>query len=447
MFRSAGALALSCALVGGTSSSAAALLLLGAPLQAAAPSAPQHQPGSWPDALHAAVRSANLEDVKRLVAAGADVNAPDALGSTPLLMAAWSGNTEIASFLVAHGADVNALQPQTHSTALEYAVLTGRTAMVQLLLQAGARIDTRYRDNQTILQIAAAAGNPQIVSLLLAAGMDIGSVDVNGNTALDQAVLHGQAAVVSLLIAHGADVKRVHPVGGRGPLHEACIKGFANLVQPLIDAGADPIERDRSGQTPLDLALAYKNAKIVAALLHLPQKDAEDAAEQAMESATLRGRTEIARMLIDSGFDISKPTAAGSTYLHDAALKGQKSVVQLLLERGAPVDALDQSGATALHNAALGGNADVIVILLDRGARIDAQDRESGATPLMLAASLGRAGAVALLLRRGANPALRDRAGHTALDRARETEEDDTVKLLETALARSKLNHPARTPG
>ncbi len=81
------------------------------------------------------------------------------------------------------------------------------------------------------------------------------------------------------------------------------------------------VERDRSGQTPLDLALAYKNANVVAALLHLPGHldAAEEPAEEAMESATLRGRTEIARMLIEGGFDITKPTRAGSTYLHDAA--------------------------------------------------------------------------------------------------------------------------------
>jgi ankyrin repeat protein len=88
-----------------------------------------------------------------------------------------------------------------------------------------------------------------------------------------------------------------------------------------------------------------------------------------------------------------------------------------------------------LHNAALGGNAEVIALLLDCGARIDAAEGESGATPLMLAASLGRTNAVALLLRRGANPTLRDHAGHTALDRAKETDEDETIKLLETALA------------
>ena len=382
--------------------------------------------------------------MKRLIAAGTDVNARDLLGSTPLLDAAWAGYSAIAGFLLTHGADVNARQRETGSTALEYAVLAGRTDVAKLLLDTGARVDLRYRDNRTILQIAAGRADPQIVELLLKAQADLTAEDMNGNTALDEAALHGEADVAQVLIAHGADVRRVHALDGRGPLHEACMKGFANLVQPLVKAGADPDEPDRSGQTPVDLALAYKNANAVAALLRAGERS-QHAAEQAMEAATLRGRTEIARTLIESGFDIAKPTPAGSTYLHDAALKGQKKMVQLLLTEGAGVNTLNREGATPLHDAALGGNAEVVALLLDRGARIDALERESGATPLMLAAALGRTSAVALLLRRGANPTLRDHAGHTALDRAKETDQEDTIKLLETALAGS--TRPAKTGG
>ncbi|MBV9766577.1 MAG: ankyrin repeat domain-containing protein [Acidobacteriaceae bacterium] len=389
------------------------------------------------DALHAAVRLGQLDQVESLTAQGADVNARDALGSTPLLDAAWSGNTEIANFLLAHGADANAIHTEARSTPLYYAVIRGRPGMVKLLLGSGARVDLSYREGQTALHLACARGNLPIVESLLSAQANAGALNANGNTPLDEAVLHGQASVVPVLLSRGADPKRLHPLDGRGPLHEACIKGVAAAIQPLVDAGADPVQRDRFGQSPLDLALAYKNLNVVAALLGLGMllKQSEAAAEQAMESATLRGQTEIVRMLIDSGFDIRKPTPTGSTYLHDAALKGQKKTVQLLLDRGARVDSRNQTGGTPLHDAALGGNADVIALLLDRGAEIDARDSEDSATPLMLAASLGRSGAVALLLARGANPALRDRAGHTALERAKGTDDEETVKLLETALA------------
>jgi ankyrin repeat protein len=150
-------------------------------------------------------------------------------------------------------------------------------------------------------------------------------------------------------------------------------------------------------------------------------------------------------ILIQGGFDINKPTSAGSTYLHDAALKGQRKMAQLLLDRGAHVNALNLSGGTPLHDAALGGSTDVIDLLLNRGAKVDVKERESAATPLMLAASVGQADAVAVLLERGANPALRDRAGHTALDRAKQSSDERTVKLLETSLGRSKSGASGKT--
>ncbi len=386
------------------------------------------------EALHAAVRSGNLSEVNRLLASGADVNAGDELGSTPLLDAAWSGNADIVRVLLQHGADVNAVHRQAGSTALEYAVLTGRVAAVKLLLAAGADITRGYRYNQTVLHLAAARGFPQILELLANPHANLNPIDANGNTPLDEAVLHDQIESVRFLIAHGADIKYLHPIDGRGPIHEACIKGFSDLLPPLIDAGADPVRRDRSGQTPLDLALAYKNANAVAALLKLGSRisESEAAAEEAMETAVLKGQVEIVRILLEGGFDSNKPTAAGSTYLHDAALKNQRKIAELLIRCGARLDAANGTGGTPLHDAALGGSVDVINLLLDRGANINATDKESGATPLMLAASLARSSAVAVLLKRGADPALKDHSGMTALGRAKKTEDSETIALLKT---------------
>jgi ankyrin repeat protein len=384
------------------------------------------------EALHFAVRAGKLPEVKRLVNAGTPVDARDALGGTPLLDAAFAGYTDIADFLIQHGADVNARHHEAGSTPIQYAVLTGRIAMVRLLLQAGAQTKGDYRDGQSLLHVAAARGNAPVIDALVEAKADVQALDANENTPLDSAVLHGQTAAVESLLRHHADAKYTHPIDGRGALHEACMRGYSSLVVPLVEAGADPTARDRFGQTPLDIALAYKNGSTVAALLRLGQKlkESQKVAEETMESATLRGQTEIARILLDNGFDANKPSANGSSYLNDAALKGQKKMVQLLLEHGASVSSVNQSGGTPLHDAALGGNTDVVTLLLDKGAAVDERERESGATPLMMAASMGRVEVVTLLLKRGANRNLKDNAGHTALDRARDTENKEIVALL-----------------
>lgn len=412
--------------------SAVALLgLIAAASQNPPPLAPK-SPDEPGEALHLAVRAGHLGDVTRLIAAGTPVDVRDALGSTPLLDASWTGETEIAKFLIEHGADVNAHHSESGSTPLQYAVLTGRIEMTKLLLQAHASVSSEYRDGQSLLHVAAARGYGAIIDLLVHAGGNVQALDANGNTPLDSAVLHDQPFAFAALLRNHANVRYVHPLDGRGALHEACMRGYVDMLQPLIDAGADPTARDRFGQTPLDIALAYKNGNVVAALLHSGQKlkESQQIAEETMESATLRGQTEIARILLDNGLDVNTPSAKGAIYLNDAALKGQKKMVQLLLEHGASVTSRNQSGGTALHDAALGGNVDIVAMLLDHGAAIDDRELESGATPLMMAASMGRAEVVTLLLRRGADRLLKDKAGHTALERARNTENAEIVQLL-----------------
>ena len=407
------------------------LALLVAFSQSPPPLAPK-APDTPSEALHLAVRMGHLDEVKRLITEGVPVDARDALGSTPLLDAAWTGETEIAQFLIDHGADVNAHHAESKSTPLQYAVLTGRAKMAKLLLKAGADPAILYRDGQSLLHVAAARGYAPIIDLLVQFKADVQALDATGNTPLDSAVLHNQPFAITALLRNHASATYVHPLDGRGPLHEACLRGYAHLLQPLIDAGADPAARDRFGQTPLDIALAYKNGNVVAALLHQGQKlkESQQIAEETMESATLRGQTEIVRILLESGLDVNKVSAGGSSYLNDAALKGQKKMVQLLLDHGASISARNQTGGTALHDAALSGNAEVVALLLDHGALIDDRESESGATPLMMAASMGRTDVVALLLKRGANRLLRDKAGHTALERARDTESPEIIRLL-----------------
>ena len=392
--------------------------------------------GTPGELLQTAIRDGNTQRVEQLLEAGADPNAPDARGNPPLLQAAWNGNTAVIATLLDHGANVNGRNAETGTSALLYGVLSGREATVQLLLSRGARVDFRYRDNQTILHLAVDQGNPAIAKDLVTAHADVNAVDQRDRTPLDEAILHDQLSAILLLLDHGSDIHRVHIVDGRGPLHEASIKGFANLIRPLVAAGADPTMRDRFGLSPLDLALDYKNENVVAALLHLDiQSEAiGKAAGSAMEHAVLHGQTEIVKLLIQGGLPVNRPTPEGSTYLSDAALKGKKEVVQLLLAHGANVNAENETGGTPLHDAALGGNPEVVRLLLDRGASIDARDKESNATPLMMAASLGRSGAVAILLHFGANASLRDRFGRTALDRARQVNDPKTINLLESGV-------------
>src|SRR6478609_1264757 len=93
-------------------------------------------PAAGPEALHSAVRAGRVQEVERLLNSGVSPNARDALGSTPLHDAAWAGDVEMVRFLLAHGADVNARHLEAGSTALHYAILTGRAPVAEVLLDA-----------------------------------------------------------------------------------------------------------------------------------------------------------------------------------------------------------------------------------------------------------------------------------------------------------------------
>lgn len=408
-------------------------------------SKPASNQGGPGERLQTAIRDGDARRVEELLVSGADPNATDARGNPPLLQAAWNGNAAVIAQLLDHGANVNGRNTETGTSALLYAVLSGRETTVRLLLSRGARIDFRYGEGQTVLHIAASQSTLPVVEDLIAAHADVKAVDQRDRTPLDEAVLHDRVSTALLLLKSGADIHRAHLIDGRGPLHEACIKGFADLVRPLVNVGADPVQPDRFGLNPLDLALDYQNENVVAELLHLDihSESLKRAAGDAMEHAALRGQTEIARLLIQGGLAVNRRTAAGSTYLSDAALKGKKEFVQLLLDHGAEVNAENQTGGTALHDAALGGNPEVVKLLVDHGARINVQDKEAGATPLMMAASLGRSAAVAILLEYGANVNLKDRFGRTALDRARQINDQKTIHLLESAIGAQTSHRPS----
>ncbi len=88
-------------------------------------------------ALHLAVEDGRINTVRELLAAGADVNATDAMGYTPLMLAD-GGNADMVRLLLQTGADVHARTLIFHETALKLALKAGHRETAKLLRSAGA---------------------------------------------------------------------------------------------------------------------------------------------------------------------------------------------------------------------------------------------------------------------------------------------------------------------
>ena len=139
------------------------------------------------------------------------------------------------------------------------------------------------------------------------------------------------------------------------PIHDAAKTGDLAGVQAELDKGVDVDEDDSSwgswGETPLQLAARYSHNEIV-------------------------------ELLIDNGADVNAKDVNGNTPLHLAALFGRKEVIELLIANGAAVNVKGGNlGGMPLHHAAFNGHKEIVELLIAKGADVNAKN-EDGDTPL-----------------------------------------------------------------
>ncbi|HEY8555376.1 MAG TPA: ankyrin repeat domain-containing protein [Burkholderiales bacterium] len=218
-----------------------------------------------------AIKARDAAAVARLAAAGADVNRPAENGQTALMLAAAEGRHELLRALLARGARVDAVNSRG-GTALMYAATAGDADAVALLVEHGASLNARAANGWTALTLAAARGFDGVVRLLLDRGADPNVRDVYGWTALMRAADAGRAASVRALLGVPRTEVDARDESGHSALHHAAAQGYEDIVQLLIDAGADPAARDREGRTPGALA-ALRGHRALALRLNGAQRN------------------------------------------------------------------------------------------------------------------------------------------------------------------------------
>jgi len=295
--------------------------------EAATPEPPPEPPtAKAPDiSIHEAAEDGNIEAVKQHLAAGADVNAKDGGGWTPLFYAAFSGRTEVAELLIAEGVDVNA------------------------------------KDNLGTLRYAASGGHKEIVELLIANGADVyAKGGGNGTTPLDMAIRLRRTETADLLRKHGGktseELKAAEPVAeaakpkqptAKAPdisIHGAAKAGDIETVKQHIAAGTDVNAKDVFGWTLLLQAVAG-------------------------------GHKEIVELLIDNGAEVNGKTDEGWIPLSLAACESHKEIVELLISEGAEVNAKERDGRTPLNFASKKSIKD---LLRKHGGKMGAELKAEG---------------------------------------------------------------------
>jgi len=268
---------------------------------------------------------------------------------------------------------------------------------------------------------AAERGLYKEVEAHILTGTPVNSLSGEGHSPLYFAVLSGKRDVVDLLLDNGANPD-AEGVGQTSPLYAAAGQGDLQMVKDLIAAGANPAKERRGGDTPLSAAAESGNPEVVKLLLAKganPNATLSNSANTALCNACIKGNIASVQALLDAGAKVDVRGFSGRTPLHFAVVNGNYGVAKLLLEHGADADERDDNYVPPLSTA-LTKHVDEKIswLLLDHMKKVQGFDYHS-CNPLHYAADSGASvKMIQALIAHGCNPNQTDFQGDTPLDMA-----------------------------
>ncbi|XHG06285.1 hypothetical protein AWENTII_009490 [Aspergillus wentii] len=379
--------------------------------------------------------------VELFVKAGADINAINHEGLTPLITMAKQQIFDIRSF-VDNGADVNKQDPDGN-TALHHICTSWcleREHIEEWLAYADPTIKN-YDGNTCVYNLRwgnGGQGRVEGIKLMVDKGLDLESKNIRGRTALLAACENVQHHFAHELLRLGADAT-VRDFQNKSCFHlfisgidwYGSSKKTLDTVQSLVQAGVDINAVDYGGNTPFhDAVVENAVKKKLTTIIEIGgvanKRNNLGRTALHMAAGLESDNQSISRINFllkpDLGIDIHQKDHEGLTAIHLAASVAPTHVCHLI-SVGADVRAEGFDGRTPLHCAAASGESNVVGLLCElyRNHSWDIDPKDSrGCTPLHEAARSGSAECVYLLLQSGADPTAKNKYGQAPLHTAAE---------------------------
>jgi ankyrin repeat protein len=405
--------------------------------------------------LHLATNTLNLKLVQMLLDRGANVNAKDNQGWTPLHRVLFKLKAEdyypdevffgVAQLLVEHGANVDT-RDKDHVTLLHLASYFRERNLVRVLLSHGAYVNAEDDQGRTPLYTLFWEADDYsdedffgVAQLLVERGAVLNAREKNYETPLHLVSYLPDLKLVQMLLDRGANVN-AEDNRGRTPLHRVFLEAkyysdeeFFDVVQLLVGHGADVNAQDNGYETPLHLAFYFPKLKLVRMLLdHGANVNAEDNHGRTPLLRVLGAKGysdedcfQVAQLFVDHGADVNARDDDHETPLHLAFYFLEHKLVRLLLDHGANINAEDSRGRAPLHRV-LEDEDDseedrlrVAQLLMERGADANKQDNDHE-TPLHLASRVLSLEVAWILLGNGADIKVENREGKIPFQLAQE---------------------------
>ena len=383
-----------------------------------------------------------------------NIDLPDGSGTTAIEYASASGNPFLVRLLLLFGANIEPLKMTSRPAPLWWAVQegvkaapdrrTGFAEIISLLVIGETTPNLRYPTNPSLSpwHFAALQGSAYILEAILSSipeEGDLRSITEDTDhvyseyTALHIAAIHGMVDVLEVLLDKGANIEASSNNQSK-PIHLAARFGRVDALKTLLDRGANIEAKTDICFTALHDAADNGDLDVIRTLLDRGAniEARSNILSTPLHCAIYHGHLDAINLLLDRGANLEAKTDILATPIHWAAKEGHLDVMKVLLSKGAQIEAKSHNNGTPLHWAAEEAPVSAMELLLDHGAYIEARD-DDGYTPLHRAVNKADTEGVTFLLARGADIDARDKRGKTAIAMAKKKNNIEVIRLLQEA--------------